>query len=267
MRISTRGPKIGNCNICGSYGKLAEDHIPPKGVLKPRQVEIINFTDMLAVPRPTASSRFSQDGVKYRTLCSECNNLRLGTNYDPALIKLANETKAFLASRLYLPSSTIVQAKSGRVVRSVVGHLLAHGVEQHRTGSAIEELTDYFLDENAIFPKNVRLYHWIYPYNDQIILKGFSISMHFWESFGVCMLLKFFPFSFLFVIDEPPSWRLSFDRLDLGLPKSIDEIARIRLQFNNLPPQRWPECPTDTGMVMHTPGATAAIPRENLFDV
>lgn len=261
MRIMTRGPQVGICNICGVYGPLTEDHIPPKGVIRPRQVEIMNFTDMLSIPLPTRNSRISQNGVKYRTLCSDCNNRLLGANYDPSLIKLSNEIKAFLASGLYLPSSTLVQVKVGRVVRSVIGHLLAHGVGEHRAGTSICELTDYFLDEKAPFPESIKLYYWIYPYQDQIILKGFSASMHYWNSFAVCMLLKFFPISFLFVVDEPSSWTLPVDRLRPDQLQSIDDEARIRLQFKIIQPQRWPECPTDSGMVMHTPGATGAVPR------
>lgn len=261
MRIVTKGAKFGKCNICGAYGALTEDHIPPKGVLRPRQVEILSLTDMLSVPRPTKSSRISQNGVKYRTLCPDCNNRLLGINYDPSLIALTNTIKAFLTSRLSLPPSTHIQVKPGRLVRSVIGHLLAHGVDEHRTGTAINNLTDYFLDERAAFPKHIKLYYWIYPYSDQIILKGFSASLHYWHSFAVCMLLKFFPLSFFFVVDEPQAWRLPFDRLDLALTQSIDDEGRLRLQFVDLPPQRWPECPTDAGLVMHTPGATAAIPR------
>jgi hypothetical protein len=125
----------------------------------------------------------------------------------------------------------------------------------------IDELTNYFLDEKASFPKSIKLYYWVYPYPEQIILKGFSASLHYWNTFAVCMLLKFFPISFFFVVNEPSGWELLIDRLDLGLPQSIDEEVRIRLQFANLPAQRWPEFPGDSGIVMHTPGATAAIPR------
>lgn len=262
MRIETRGSKIGICNICGVYGPLTEDHIPPKGVLRPKQVEIMQLVDLMSIPRPTKTSRTSQNGVKYRTLCSECNNRLLGSKYDPTLIKFANEIKMFLTSNFHLPSSTLLQVKSGRLIRSVIGHLLAHGVGEHRTGTMINDLTDYFLDENLLFPKNIRLYYWIYPYHEQIILKSFGISFEYWNSFAACMLLKFFPISFLFVVDEPSDWSIPADRLDLGAPQSIDQEVRIRLQFANIPNQRWPEFLGDTGMTMHTPGATAAIPRK-----
>lgn len=262
MRIETRGSKVGNCNICGVYGSLTEDHIPPKGVLRPKQVEIMQLGDLMSIPRPTKTSRTSQNGVKYRTLCSDCNNRLLGSKYDPTLIKFANEIKMFLTSSFHLPSSTLLQVKSGRLIRSVIGHLLAHGVGEHRTGTMITDLTDYFLDETAVFPKNIKLYYWVYPYPEQIILKGFSASLDYWNSFAVCMLLKFFPVSFFFVVDEPFGWTLPIDRLDLGTPQSIDEEVRIRLQFTSIPAQRWPEFPGETGMVMHTPGATAAIPKK-----
>ncbi len=30
MRLNTRGPQYGKCNICGEEGKLTDDHTPPK---------------------------------------------------------------------------------------------------------------------------------------------------------------------------------------------------------------------------------------------
>ena len=75
------------------------------------------------------------------------------------------------------------------------------------------------------------------------------------------MLLKFFPLSFLFVLDKPSEWKIPFYRLDSLLTQSIDDEAVMHINFKNLPPQRWPEAPTDTGMVMHGAGSTGAIPK------
>jgi len=259
MRVITRGAKVGPCNICGTVGALTEDHIPPKGVARVSQVLMLNIVDLLSVQKPKKSGRISQNGVKYRTLCGKCNNERLGLRYDPVLIALAKDVRAYLESALHLPSAMHVTVKQNRLVRCVVGHLLAHGVDEHRNGSMIENLTDYFLDESAPFPANLKLYYWVYPYNDQVIVKGAALSVHYWNSFAVFMLLKFFPLSFFIVLDEPAEWRIPFGRLDSTLTASIDDEVVIDINFANLPPQRWPEAPENTGMVMYSKGATGAI--------
>lgn len=260
MRVITRGAKVGPCNICGVDGPLTEDHIPPKGASRLTQVLMLSILDLLHVERPKKSGRFSQNGVKYRTLCAKCNNERLGLFYDPTLISLARDVRVYLESSLHLPSTLPVKIQPNRLVRCVVGHLLAHGVAEHRNGTLIGDLTDYFLDETAPFPPNLKLYYWVYPYNDQVIVKGAALSVHYWNSFAVFMLLKFFPLSFFVVVDEPSEWKIPFGRLDSLLTTGIDDEAVIYIDFTALPPQRWPEAPGDIGMVMYGDGAMGAIP-------
>lgn len=261
MRVITKGPRVGPCNICGTPGPLTEDHIPPKGASRLSQVAMMNIVDLLSVQRPNKSTRFSQDGVKYRTLCAKCNNERLGRGYDPTLISLTNDIRVYLESALHLPAEMRIPIKPNRLVRCVVGHLLAHGVGEHRNGTIMERLTDYFLNESLPFPEELKLYYWVYPFNDQVIVKGAGVSLHYWNSFAVFMLLKFFPLSFFFVFDEPPVWKLPFERLDTMLTNRIDDEFIISVNFTGLPPQRWPEAPGKSGMVLYGEGATGAIPR------
>lgn len=260
MRVMTKGPKMGPCNICGKHRPLTEDHIPPKGVSRLKQVAMMNIVDLLCIQRPSKSTRFSQDGVKYRTLCGKCNSELLGLNYDPALVTLANNVRTYLDSALHLPAETGFKTKPNRLVRSVVGHLLAHGIGEHRNGLIIGRLTDYVLDDCLPFPEELKLYYWVYPYNDQVTIKCASVS-HYWDSFAVIMLMKFFPLSFFFVLDEPTDWRIPFRRLDTMLSTRIDEEATISINFTDLPPQRWPEAPGKEGMAMYGEGATGAVSR------
>lgn len=261
MRIITRGARIGPCNICGITQALTEDHIPPKGVSRLSQVVMLNLTDLLGVERPKKSGRISQNGVKFRTLCAKCNNERLGIHYDPTLISFTREIRSYLESALHLPPTMYVPSKVNRLVRSVVGHLLAHGVGEHRAGTMMDELTNYFLDESAAFPAGLKLYYWIYPYNDQVLVKGAGLSLHYWNAFAVFSLLKFYPLSFFFVLDEPPEWCIPYERLDPLLSSAIEDEAMVRISFRGLPVQRWPEAPVDTGTVLHCPGAMGAVPR------
>ena len=261
MRISTRGPLHGHCNICGQLAKLTEDHIPPKGIIRPKQVELMTLTEMLSAERPRKSSRYFQSGVTYRTLCHACNTDLLGSKYDPSLVMLANEVRAYGLSTLTLPAVSAFTVRQNKVCRSVVGHLLAHGLESNRKGTALVQLTDYLLNPAATFPADIKLYYWLYPYDDQVVLKSFAFSAHYWNGLVVGMLMKFFPLSFLFTIDQPPEVNLSLDRLDDQLTQDIQDERRLLVRFSGLPLRRWPECPSDETMVLHAPNAVAAVPR------
>lgn len=260
MRIITKGAKLGKCNICGVHGKLTEDHIPPKGATRLNQMQMMRIIDLLSASKTKNSSRLSQNGVKFRTLCADCNNKKLGTNYDPTLVTLSKNVASYLESSLSLPYSSLFSVKQNRLMRCVVGHLLAHGVDEHRLGNVGSDLTDYFLDENLNFPKNIKVYYWIYPYQDQVTVKGAMLSHHYWHSFGFFMLIKFFPIAFMLVVDEPSKWDLPLRRLDNLLTNDIEHEVRVMVNFIDLPAQRWPEAPGDQGMVLYGDNATAAIP-------
>ncbi len=194
------------------------------------------------------------------TLCADCNNRKLGVNFDPTLVTLSKNVANYFESKLSLPNSSTFSVQQNKLMRCVVGHILAHGVNEHRLGSNTSELTDYFLDESQTLPKNIKVYYWMYPFQDQIIVKGAMLSLHYWHSFGFFMLLKFFPLAFMLVVDEPNKWDLPLRRLDNLLSNKIEDEIKISIDFSDLPSQRWPEAPTDSAMILYGDNTTVAIP-------
>src|SRR5690349_372794 len=130
-RFVTRGPKTGKCNMCGNDGPLTEDHTPPKGAIRASQVEMHHIVRVLSVAKPASGGRISQDGVKFRTLCSRCNNGLLGANYDPAFNEFSRAVGLYLKSTLTLPPITYVKGKPQNIARSLLGHLSAQGVDRY----------------------------------------------------------------------------------------------------------------------------------------
>ena len=163
MLIATRGPKKGKCNICGSEGKLTEDHTPPKGCIKIKQVELHPIIVRLNADQPKRKGRLSQNGVKYRTLCAECNNKFLGHKYDPEFIKFANEVSLFLKSQIHLPSIMRVSVKPQRIMRSLLGHMCAQGVNRYEKGRMTKPISDYFLNPEKQLPEEIKIYYWVFP--------------------------------------------------------------------------------------------------------
>ncbi len=221
---------------------------------------MLHLVELLSITPLKRSARRSQDGMKYRTLCARCNNELLGHRYDPALVRLSHEVGRIADSKLQLPAQLQLITKPNRLARSVVGHLLAFGLQQHRQGSANDALTDFFLDERLVFPARLRLYYWMYPHSNQIVVRHAGLSFRGLNDVAPFMLLKFFPLAFLVVVDEPPSWHLPLRRLDPLLTATIDAEVELPVELTALPAAQWPEAPGQSGVVLYGEGAAGAIP-------
>lgn len=76
--------RIGFCRLCGGYGKLTFEHIPPKKAFNDHQQLLRTMEDHLS-ERPSAYSKFRRGLGKY-SLCEPCNN-RTGAWYGSAFVE------------------------------------------------------------------------------------------------------------------------------------------------------------------------------------
>ena len=263
--VSTRGPNVGVCNICGSRGQLTEDHTPPKGCYKPRQIELQHLTARLAVERHGWKSTFSQDGVKYRTLCGRCNNTLLGTRYDPHLIRFVNHVSAFLRSGLQFPLVTHIEGNPQAIMKSIVGHLCAQGVGRYRKGPNTEIVRDYILDEARPLPETARVFYWAYPFRSHVMARDavyIDLSRHDSTPFAV-WFLKFFPVAFLVAWDGPNVLPYATQSMDRWRLTSLADEVRIPLRISGITPEYWPEAPSPVSTLAFSSAAVSAVPRRS----
>src|SRR5438128_728806 len=67
----------GHCHLCGAYGPLSFEHVPPKAAFNDRPVKIFRGEDVFALgpdDSPAGEGAISQRGVGAYTLCGRCNN-------------------------------------------------------------------------------------------------------------------------------------------------------------------------------------------------
>lgn len=249
--ISTRGPKIGQCNMCGDIGTLTEDHTPPKGCLKPTQVELHHIVRLLSDETAPSKGRFSQNGVKYRTLCHRCNNTLLGTKYDPAFISFVNSVGTVLRSSLHLPNAILVQAQPQAILRSLIGHVSAQGVDRYLKGPLTEPVRDYFLDTSLPLPSGLRVFYWTYPHRPHVMARDAGyLDIPSGHSFAI-WLLKFFPIAFLIVWGEPKGLHYPIHSLDVWRDSPFDTLVDLPITLRPVPPQFWPEAPSDESVLLY----------------
>lgn len=261
--LTTRGPREGACNICGAVGKLTEDHTPPKSCLGVTASEMHLLFSRLS-DTPAKPGRHFRTGPSFRTLCGRCNNELLGAIYDPALAHFSSEVRRLTNTRLLLPNEIALEIQPQLVVRSVMGHLAAMGVNRYLKGDLTESFRDYMLDKTLPLPQPVRFYYWLYPYRPQILVRdaatlntGSKVITLFW-------LMKFFPLAFLVTFDEPEHRQFDLPNLDAFRAEPYDARRQIGVRLRPLMHPSWPESPTDQNVTLYGEQAVTVLPRSHI---
>ncbi len=209
-RLLQFGSKFGTCNICGTDGPLTNDHTPPKGCVRPTVVQVKALIDAVALDanEKTVVAR-SSNGVKYRTICSDCNNRKLGGNYDKALIRFTNAVAEIVSSPLALPSTVSIEIEPQKVMRAVFGHIAAVGVNRYQKGPHTEYLRDWFSSGMGPLPGTWKLFCWLYPNRTQILARDWAAldidsDLPREQRIFPMWFMKFFPLGFMFTMNQTP---------------------------------------------------------------
>lgn len=236
---------IDQCNLCLLTKKLSWDHIPPKGGIALSSVEIKNIFENLA-GREDDKYDISQNGVKYRTICSDCNS-KLGHDFDTTLNEFNSTIGRFLKSSLILPKVIYVKTKPIRLIKSVLGHLVAAKIDIDKARFD-EQVRRIIFSDTAIIPDDINLFYWVYPYDTTIIMRDFAtlaVSGNN-KSFVICDALKYFPMAF--IVTNSTEFR-GLESLTRYRGLSIDEEVDIRVVLNRIEGYDFPEKVDDNNMI------------------
>lgn len=258
-RFITRGPKQGKCNICGEFGVLTEDHTPPKGAVRVTQMEMRYLMDILGADQPRTKGRISQNGVKFRTLCKQCNNTLLGLNYDPEFNAFTAKVKSYLTTSLHLPQVMYVKTKPQKIARALYGHLSAVGVDRYHENERSLLMKSWFLDDSLPIPGFFSIKYWVYPYQTQILIRDAGIRNLRVKDSAAFWLMKFFPIAFFIVWGDPAGYEYP-ELGDLSAWSDItgDTEVDIPIYLNRIPHERWPETPEEHSFLIYGEGAVGA---------
>lgn len=254
-----KGP--GHCVICGTFGPLTKDHVPPKGCAEITNSVLRRLTMETDGGKLTETAVRIQGGLKFRTICGECNNKRLGSIYDPELKSFVDGVREGLQNaglNVVLPRWVRAQANLHLIAKSVIGHILAsHSVadtEVWRSDiGASESLRRYFLEPDMAFPPEWRLYCWPYFSRRQIVLRHASwmdVSLNEPSKKTVYgHVLKFLPLGFWLVHSQHDEFLIEAqDITPLGIPGN--ELENIAFDLRRTPHMGFPEQPTGHRIMM-----------------
>jgi hypothetical protein len=190
----------------------------------------------------------SQNGVKFRTLCSTCNNEWLGTRYDPTLNDFTAKVVQVVTTTLVLPPVVHIETDPASLIRAVFGHLLA------AKGKIEDTITDqamraFFLDDTLVRPNGLKVFFWLHPYNNVTIIRDVAMPAvrgDFFQETGLFSILKYFPLGFVVVnLDqyEDLSDLTNYARISSGAPVSVP-VSLTRVEHPH-----WPELVDDTNFL------------------
>ena len=245
------------CNICQSQSQMTWDHIPPKGgiILGPVEQETV-FERLTTDPKDRVYT-ISQNGVKFRTICSNCNNFWLGTKYDPALNEFALSTGKILIENNPLPQFIQVRCKPTAIIRAILGHLLAAKAQIDNV-VLDNEIRGFFFDENTPNPSSIHVFYWIYPYSSIVILRDIvmpAVRGRFDES-GFFNIIKYFPIAYL--VTDLQSYE-GLMELTVFRDMKTNEYADILIPLNSFKHPQWPEIVDPGNMVVGGTGLQSSI--------
>jgi hypothetical protein len=221
----------GPCNLCGIHGPLSWDHVPPKGGIELEPVEIVRIATVLTAAKNAERPEFSQNGLKFRTLCAAHNSF-LGAKYDVALNEFAITVGRFLRTTLELPRILHVEARPTAIARAVLGHLLAARLSTE--DSFFDELIrQLVLDPEMSIPREINIFYWIYPSAQQIVLRDGLMPLRRgdFSDFQRIGLLKYFPIGYLVTtasnyegLNSLTTWRNEPSSAAVKIPVRLDDV-------------------------------------------
>ena len=236
--VKTKRKKVGICNMCSQEKSLSWDHVPPKGGIELTTIEMENLLHVFTKKEDVRNIRESQNGLKYRTICKECNEF-LGQKYDHVVNEFALTVGRHLKSGLKFPKMIHHKTKPLRLMKGILGHLLAAKAEYDDV-LLDTQVREFILDEKSVIPDNIYIFYWVYPYNCAIILRDFvmpSVRGNF-KNFGFFQTIKYFPIAYL--ISNKPKYE---DLIELTKYRSvdIDEEIDLPIDLSRIEHHYWPE--------------------------
>ena len=224
--INKKRGSIDNCNICTKKRKLSRDHVPPKSCFNTGSFECNTM-----FPEVVDYTQKSQNGIKFRTICEQCNNELLG-QYDKALKTFFDFICQIVTSTIKLPYRVTYSGEINKITRSVIGHMLA--MRPDFIESPIENsLRQYFLNPGNKRPTDWNLHFAVYPYNSiQILRDSFCAEVIGKTTFppDIISILKFFPMSF--ILSESTKFG-NYQNLTNLCTDNINEVIQIPINLYN----------------------------------
>lgn len=258
------------CNICGQVSDLTWDHVPPKFCFNNGKVK---YNSILERNEESSQSKISQNGIKYRSICSKCNNDLLGSDYDKEYKKLVD-----ILYKLYITQGEIGQyveiqgINVNKTARAIIGHFLA-ARNEYIDGKAENKLREYFLNPNLRPPKDFKLFYYVYIYNTIMIIRDVAPKkfgkVEYAIPEGLISCMNSFPIAFILAhkcdneVDLYDIFELCTENIDETVNMRIDLLSYMYPNKKVLRDPYWPcnvsDDETGTSMMLISDNSNSSV--------
>lgn len=108
------------------------------------------------------------------------------------------DANKFLTSKLEFPDIISIETKPNRLIRAVLGHLLAtkNEIDDFHFDEKVREI---IFDVNKPIPADINVFYWIYPYKLTIIIRDILMPSvrGKYDDFGLFQIFKYYPIAYL----------------------------------------------------------------------
>jgi len=193
----------GYCLICGEYGLMSEDHVPPKGAITLTRIEQHHIGELTRAGASKVKGVKSPGGSFFKTICATCNNKRLGEN-DTEVAKVCSSVTAKVKDyfeRANYPTTMIrTEVNAISFARAMIGHILAAtSVDECKNPPEsfpyIQALKDFVLGDDSALNETHEIFYWFYPYSKHLSAK--FVTFYNQGHTAHLSLLSFFPIAFM----------------------------------------------------------------------
>lgn len=234
--IKHKGPRIDKCSICGKTKLLTWDHVPPKAVL----IEPDTYASTLfceeGMPSAKRHMRHYQSGIKYRTVCADCNNVLIGKNDEAykelhrSIVERLRVASLSAEQGLVMLPSITVHARINRVLRAMCGHFLA--MKQGYDDEAIvDRCMRVYLQDETLRMEDVHTFCWFYPYPTVVNARDFTVrgsSAHTHPK-GLISAMASYPLAFMVSTSDEADCQV--DDLARYTTTAIEDVVPITLHL------------------------------------
>lgn len=214
----------GNCLICGSWGKLSFEHVPPKSAFNTKPILLQQMDDI-----EKGTGKRINKGFGAYTLCESCNK-KTGGWYGSAFSAFAKT-----GMELLLQESKIIKGWYGIKPLNVFKQIITMFFTADRAGElrSIPGLKEFILDkESQLFPEGIQIH--LYS-NASKHKRLFGLTTVYDPELGIQKWaeINFQPFGFFLTLNSHPPNNYMLNITEFNKFK-YGQHTRVEIQTNYL---------------------------------